>query len=299
MVWGGKREGFHWDELELHYDWGSRRKWYLGCLYKFKHQEFLAFLSSLPFRCPDAFLTPRLFLLFSNLSCFQLCAFIIPNFDLITAPFGHILLHGSFESILSVLTPAMWLLPRGPNQIPHKNLTGRADHVRRSIELIAHQRVLPRSPPRAQPRRVKSETWLPRNAPLFPGCGSDMQFIRACTLRHQDRQGQSILHIGKCSFLPASQQLGCSTTRRKIRNHSDVHPFLPWSTNLLYSAQGWLSKKSQFRSWALRESNSLPSCCQVPVFQDSEQRLHRNTLSERKRILYCGCKLSLSQTISS
>ena len=167
MVWGGKREGFHWDELELHYDWGSRRKWYLGCLYKFKHQEFLAFLSSLPFRCPDAFLTPRLFLLFSNLSCFQLCAFIIPNFDLITAPFGHILLHGSFESILSVLTPAMWLLPQGPNQIPHKNLTGRADHVRRSIELIAHQRVLPRSPPRAQPRRVKSETWLPRNTPLF------------------------------------------------------------------------------------------------------------------------------------
>ena len=76
-------------------------------VYKFKHQEFLAFLSSLPFRCPDAFLTRRLFLIFSNLSCFHLRAFIIPNFDLIMVPFGHILLHVSFEGILSVLTLAM------------------------------------------------------------------------------------------------------------------------------------------------------------------------------------------------
>ena len=192
-------------------------------------------------------------------------------------PFGHILLHGSFESILSVLTPALWLLPQGPNQIPHNNLTGRADHI--------HQRVLPRSPPRAQTRREKPETWLPRNAPLFRGCGSGLQFIRACTVRHQDRQGQSILYTGKCCFLPASQQLGCSTTSRKIHNHSGVHPLLLQSMNLLYSAQGWLSKKSQLGSWALRDSNSLPSCCQIPVFQDSGQRLHGNTFREKKKAL--------------
>ena len=121
--------------------------------------------------CASNMFLNLLFLRFSNLSCFQICFFIIPNFDLLMIPFGHILLHGSFEGILSVLTPTVWLFPQFLNQIPRsKNLTGRADYTRphQKIQRAYKSSVYSNQVPTVgSPRIVKPETWLSRNALSF------------------------------------------------------------------------------------------------------------------------------------
>lgn len=161
------------------------------CLCKFKHQEFLAFLQVCPSGAQIHSLTRRLFLVFSNVFLLSLMLLIIPK---LWPDYGSIWPYSSswfFWKHPFSFDLASMIVASGAKSDSHNNLTGRADHV--------HQRVLPRSPPRAQPGE-RSQKHGCLEMLLFRGCGSGMQFIRACTVRHQDRQGQSILHTGKRSF---------------------------------------------------------------------------------------------------
>ena len=93
--------------------------------------------------------------------------------------------------------------------------------ISRDLESLRIICLLVRCPPWAQPRRVKLETWPPRNAPLLRGCGQSA-FRQSLWLgSHHERQGQCVLYIGRLSFPPAPQGLSWSITKKKINSLSD------------------------------------------------------------------------------
>lgn len=193
---------------------------------------------------------------------------------------GHIVLPDSSEGSFNSYCTIVSLVPKSNSP----QLIRLALFIVPDLESLQIISLLVKCPLKAQPGRVKLETWMSETPVPQRPWGRPAALQSLWLGRHHDGWGQWVLCVGRPYFLPTCQGLSCSVTKRNIGNHPDLSP----SNMALYELAVFRSRLV-VKEVSARVLSSLGlGCASLSVSPwESRQRWQRNSSREKKNTLLC------------